>query len=70
MAICDWLKGTGNDLMAAQIAHVTDLDHEIVARLVLDIQREVHAVGQFVGPVVDAENKRLVGHWSRSPCRR
>ena len=55
------VEGHGDDLVAAEIAHVADLDHQIVARLVLDIEREVHAVGQLVGAVVDAESKWLAG---------
>ena len=30
--------------MAAEIAHIPDFDHKIVARLILEIQREVDAV--------------------------
>ncbi len=49
------VKGHGNDLVTAEIADVADLNHQIVARLILDVEREVHAVGQLVGAVVDAE---------------
>ena len=59
VAIWAWLKGSGNDLVAAEIAHVADLDHQIVARLLLDVEREVHAVRQLVGAVVNAECVRL-----------
>ena len=48
----------GNDLMAAQIAHVSEFDGEIVPRLPLDVECVVHGVGQFVGAVVDTERNR------------
>ena len=54
------VEGHGNHLMAAQVANVAQLNHEIVARLVLEVQREVDAVGQLVGAIVDAESKWLL----------
>src|SRR5882762_555315 len=38
----------GNDFVAAEITHVPNLDHEIVTRLPLNVQRLVHGIGQLV----------------------
>ena len=54
------VEGHRNDLMTAQVADIADLDHQVVAWLVLEVQREVDAIGQFVGAVVDAKGKRLI----------
>ena len=54
------VEGHGNDLVTAEIAHIANFDHQIVARLVLEIEREIDAVRQFVGAIVDAENEGLL----------
>ena len=48
-----------DDLMASEIAHITEVDHQIVARLPLQIEGEVNRVGEFVSAVVVTESKRL-----------
>ena len=41
--------------MAAQIAHVSKLEGEIVPRLPFDVESVIEGVGQFVGAVVNAK---------------
>ena len=51
------VEGQRNDLMAAEIADVADLDGEVAARLPLNVQSLVHGVRQFVGAVVIGERE-------------
>jgi len=44
--------------MAAKIPDVSDLDHQVVTRLPLDIQRLIHRIGKLVRPVVIGEGKK------------
>ena len=45
--------------MTAQVADVTDLDRQVVARLPLNIERVIDGVGQFVGTVVSGKGEKL-----------
>ena len=45
--------------MTAHVAHVANIDGEIIARLPLNVQCVVEGVGQLVGAVIDAERDGL-----------
>ena len=49
------VEGNRNDLVTGEIANIADFDHEIGARLVLNIEGEIHAVRQLVCRVVDTQ---------------
>ena len=44
--------------MAAEIADVTNLDRQVLARLPLDIESAVDGIGQFVGAIVGSEGEQ------------
>ena len=54
LRLIEWQR---HNLVAPQIADVSDVDRQIVARLPLNIQRLVHRVRQFVLAVVVRKRK-------------
>ena len=60
------VEGNGHDLVTAGIAHVTNVDGQITARLPLDVEGVIHGVGQLVRPVVGGKRKELVPAFD--PC--
>ena len=54
------IKGYGNDFMAAEIADIPNLDHEIPTRLPLNVQCLIHRIGKFVRAVVVAEREKRI----------
>ena len=53
------IEGDGDHFVTSEVAHVTDFNGEIVARLPLDIERVVDGVGKLVGPIVSSKGNRL-----------
>src|ERR1700728_2978739 len=52
------IERQGNDLMAAQIADVSNVDREVFAGLPLNVQCLIHRVGELAGAVVISEREQ------------